>query len=84
MLRDIHLYHLIKESQLFEKVHYVLSYNLDSKIDIFVRLRICTLTIIHFFKELLSPKAGKALLYLLLSSMPDRPDPICSYENSVY
>jgi hypothetical protein len=37
MLRDIHFYHLLKESQLFQMVLYVLEYDLDSKIDVFVK-----------------------------------------------
>jgi hypothetical protein len=40
MLRDIHFYHLLKESMLFNKVLYVLQYDLDSKIDIFVKTRV--------------------------------------------
>lgn len=37
MLRDIHFYHLLKESGQFEKVLFTLKYDLEAKIDIFVR-----------------------------------------------
>lgn len=36
MLRDIHFYHLLKESKLFKRVLFVLEYDLDAKVDIFI------------------------------------------------
>lgn len=40
MLRDIHFYHLLKESNLFDKVLFVLKYDLDAKVDIFIKNKI--------------------------------------------
>lgn len=37
MLRDIHFYHLLKESKRFDKVLFVLKYDLDAKVDIFIK-----------------------------------------------
>lgn len=37
MLRDFHFYHLLKESQSFQDVLYVLKYDIEGKIDLFVR-----------------------------------------------
>lgn len=37
MLRDIHFYHVLKESEEFEKVLFTLKYDLESKVDIFVK-----------------------------------------------
>jgi hypothetical protein len=37
MIRDFHFYHLLKESERFKKVLYVLKYDLDSKVDIFLK-----------------------------------------------
>lgn len=37
MLRDIHFYHVLKESTQFEQVLFALKYDLEAKIDIFVK-----------------------------------------------
>jgi hypothetical protein len=37
MLRDFHFYHVLRESQHFEKVLFILKYDLEGKVDVFVR-----------------------------------------------
>lgn len=40
MLRDFHFYHVLKESKQFNKVLFVLKYDLEGKVDIFVKSHI--------------------------------------------
>lgn len=37
MMRDIHFYHLLKESNQFEKVLFTLKYDLEGKVDVFIK-----------------------------------------------